>query len=410
MRIAAISYGTEGDIRPFLALARELHRAGHELVLAGDEGSAPLVEGHPLTFVPLGGGIRSRLSAGESGDDLARFVRRGRSTLAGLGVLRTLFQDHLHEWTVTFVGAVEQAGGADVVLASGLSLPAGFTAAELLDAPVVACFFQPFLPGRGQPSSVLPTGLPLALHEPLAIGGQQLGWWALAGQVNDSRRRLGLAPQRGVWRDYPSLCAWSPSLVPVPAGAGQHVTGNWALPAPAAAPDEELLAFLDDGPPPVYVGFGSMALPDGLLQAVVDGLDGRRALLAPGWSGAVPQHLPEGVRVVGHLPHSWLLPRCAAAVHHCGAGTSHAAARAGVVSVPVPIAVDQPFWASRLHAVGAATEPLAARRATAAQVSRALDRAPSHGLTAGLVGRQMAGQDGAHRAVEVLEDVAARGQ
>ncbi|MGO4956666.1 glycosyltransferase [Luteococcus sp. Sow4_B9] len=313
MRVAAISYGTEGDVRPMVALGTALRERGHEFVLAADAGTAPVAAPHGIDFVPLSGDIRSRLTGS---DEMGEFVRRGDAAVAGIGPVRHLLAEHLHRWTLDFL---EAAGAADVVLTSGLSLPAGFNAAERLGVPAVATFFQPFEPSRHQKSSMLPPRIPLRLHAPLFRLGSQASWRVVRHVVNDSRRSLGLEPRVLLWRRYQQLCAWSPTLAPPPPDWGPEVcvTGDWRLPAhDDFQPDPALADFLAAGDSPVYVGFGSMSVPDGMVRAIIDGLDGRRALLAPGWSGDVPRGLPSTVHVVGHTPHDWLFQHVSAAVHH----------------------------------------------------------------------------------------------
>ncbi len=146
-------------------------------------------------------------------------------------------------------------------------------------------------------------------------------------------------------------------------------------------PPADLVEFLDVGDPPVYVGFGSMSGFSGaatLRDRVLDGLSGHRVLLASGWAGLTDTALPSNVHPAGYIPHDWLFPRCSAIIHHCGAGTSHQAARSGVPSIPVPFTADQPFWATRLRALGIASTPLNPRKLTSEQVRTALAHATSH--------------------------------
>ena len=108
---------------------------------------------------------------------------------------------------------------------------------------------------------------------------------------------------------------------------------------------------------------------------MLDALDGRRALLSGGWSRFGEAALASNVLRIGHVPHAWLLPRVRLAVHHGGAGTTHAAAHAGVPSVVVPFAADQFFWADRLHALGVAPARLAYRDVTAVALRERMDAA-----------------------------------
>jgi sterol 3beta-glucosyltransferase len=136
-----------------------------------------------------------------------------------------------------------------------------------------------------------------------------------------------------------------------------------------------LATFLAAGEPPIYVGFGSMAVaePRPLLEALTAAIGGRRALFQPGWSGVRGSDLPANFHVIGQAPHDWLFPRAAMAIHHGGSGTTHSAARAGVPSIVVPFAGDQPFWADRLRRAGVAPAGISAHRPDARAIAAAID-------------------------------------
>jgi UDP:flavonoid glycosyltransferase YjiC (YdhE family) len=147
-----------------------------------------------------------------------------------------------------------------------------------------------------------------------------------------------------------------------------------------------------------------------LLANVLDALDGRRALLSAGWSGLGHVALPVNVRPIGHVPHAWLLPRVRIAVHHGGAGTTHAAAHAGVPSVVVPFAADQFFWADRLHALGLAPARLAYRDVTATALRERIAAAGDDRMRerARAIGESMARENGIANAVARIETLVQR--
>jgi vancomycin aglycone glucosyltransferase len=146
----------------------------------------------------------------------------------------------------------------------------------------------------------------------------------------------------------PTLAPW-----PEPADLGVVQTGAWIL------PDERLLpaglnAFLDAGPPPVYVGFGSMRAPEDVARVAIEAIraQGRRALVARGWAGLAPIDDRDDCFAVGEVNQQALFGRVAAVVHHGGAGTTTTAARAGAAQVVVPQWADQPYWARRVADLG----------------------------------------------------------
>ena len=176
--------------------------------------------------------------------------------------------------------------------------------------------------------------------------------------------------------DWPICHGFSPAVVPRPADwpPNVHVTGYW-WPArtPGWRPPDLLVDFLGAGPPPVFVGFGSMTGSHERLNDVVAAAverAGVRAVVQSGW--AELETAGDDILLVGDVPHDWLFPRTAAVVHHAGAGTTAAGLRAGVPAVPVPFLVDQPFWADRLHRLGVSPQPLPLHELTPDTLAEAL--------------------------------------
>jgi UDP:flavonoid glycosyltransferase YjiC (YdhE family) len=188
------------------------------------------------------------------------------------------------------------------------------------------------------------------------------------------------------------------------------VTGFWRLSAdPGFVPDADLAAFLDAGPPPIYVGFGSMMYdPSPTLRAVarLARTRGWRFVIGRGWlAGAVPRLDTAGVHVVGDVPHSWLLPRVALAVHHGGAGTTAASLSAGLPTLIAWFIVDQVFWAKRVQALGVGLDLGAHAHLSEAALESAISRAMEDDALrarAGSLGEQLRGEDGAQTAAREI--------
>lgn len=212
------------------------------------------------------------------------------------------------------------------------------------------------------------------------------------------------------------LCCFSPRVVPRPADWGPfaHVTGYWFLDRPAGwRPPQDLVDFLEAGPRPVCIGFGSMLEDDParLTGLVLDAVarSGQRAVLVSGWGALAERSLPESVYRVESIPYDWLFPRCAAAVHHGGAGTTALALRAGIPAVAVPFGIDQAFWGRRVRQLGAGLGPIPVRRLTAERLAAAIKTAVTdEGLRARAsdLGRLIQAEDGVGAAVRIIESVA----
>ena len=201
----------------------------------------------------------------------------------------------------------------------------------------------------------------------------------------------------------------SPSLLPQPADwpANHRICGQWRLPDSPWQPPPDLQAFLDAGPAPVYLGFGSMTGfdRDRVLPALLDALAPRRVLLFPGWAGLPSMPLPAHVFVVGPTPHEALFPRCALVIHHGGSGTTHSACRAGVPSLVMPFAADQFFWAARLQALGVAPAALSPKRLDANTLARAIGFVEHAGTRerAAALGRAMGMETGVAKAADLIQ-------
>jgi UDP:flavonoid glycosyltransferase YjiC (YdhE family) len=308
------------------------------------------------------------------------------------------------------VAAAAHAVRPDAMLLSTLVAPLGYQVAEALSVPCAGVFPQPIQATRdfgpvlvgGRSFGALGN---LALGHLMAAAARPL----YARAIHDLRHSLRLPPsslrtlQRAQLSRHPTFHGFSPAVVPRPADwpASMSVTGYWWPAAdPAWQPPAALTSFLSAGPPPVFIGFGSMAPGHGarLAPIVLDAVRraGVRAVLQAGWSGLTTTS-QDDVLSIGAAPHDWLFPRMATVVHHAGAGTTAAGLRAGVPAVTVPVLADQPFWARRLHELGIAPPPLPLPQLTAARLEGALRAAlsnPHHAARAQALSARLATEDG----------------
>jgi sterol 3beta-glucosyltransferase len=246
----------------------------------------------------------------------------------------------------------------------------------------------------------------------------ELFWRMLGPPINTARRQvldlppLSIPTAQARTQAMLHLYGFSPLLVPRPADwpAQYHVTGYWFLDPPAAwQPPPAVAAFLAAGPPPVYVGFGSMraADPQAQLALILDALaqaGERGVILTP--DGLPPVAVPETVLLVNDIPHAWLFPQMAAVVHHGGAGTTAAGLRAGRPTVVVPFFTDQPFWGRRVHDLGLGPPPLPHKRLTASGLAAAIRQArhdPQIQARAAALSTQLQAEDGVTTAIAALE-------
>ncbi|WP_062438007.1 glycosyltransferase [Herbidospora daliensis] len=395
MRIIFIGVGTRGDVEPYTGLGARLRAAGHEVTIAAHEPYRDLVTGAGLGYLPLPGDLLPVLT--------------GRLPFTAFKV----YGEQLVE------GLAGLAGTEADLLLTGVAGAVGRHVAEAMGVPSMGVHLQPIEPTGDFPPV-------------MSVFRGSLGRWGnrraarlafevpaagpmIAGLNARMRARLGLPPMtpravhlRREGDRWPVFHGFSPLVVPRPADwrPGLEVTGYWWPHRPEGRqPDPVVRDFLASGPKPVFVGFGSLAdsRAEQYTELALDAL--RRAGLRGVLQTGVRGRLTDDVLAVGDVPHDWLFPQLAAVAHHCGAGTTGIGLRAGVPAVAVPVMNDQPFWASRLTALGAAPAAIPFRRLTAARLAAALTTAvtdPAYRRRAQALATGIAAEDGAAPVVEAV--------
>jgi UDP:flavonoid glycosyltransferase YjiC (YdhE family) len=415
MHIAILTIGSRGDVQPYVALGAGLKNAGHQVRLATFADFEPLVRKHGLDFAPIAGSIRDLLET-DAGRVVLNTGGRPLSLMRGVGQVVRLVEPIMEQ----IVRDVQQAcQGADRVVVAALLYYYGDYFAQILDVPLYLSSHGPKVPTRAFQQLWFPNLAPLL---PIGGGAYNLLTHRLADQLlNRFRAPLLKKPWQKVFGEpmpkvskqcLPTIHCYSPAVLPKPADWDeyQHVTGYWFLGnEPDWLPPEDLVDFLQAGPPPVCVGFGSMGCgkPGELAGMVVEALSrsGQRGVLLMGWGGLQVTDLPDSIFKADIIPHDWLFPQTAAVVHHGGAGTTAGCLRAGVPSINVPFFADQPFWAQRVYALGVGPKAIPRKRLSVARLTEAIATAVSDTdmqRRAAEVGRRIRAEDGVGRAIELI--------
>jgi UDP:flavonoid glycosyltransferase YjiC (YdhE family) len=371
MKIALAVEGSRGDVYPMLELGASFAAAGHRIVICANPDFREVAVQRGFEFRPLGDSVREFLGS------------RASAIMRGPLKLMREFDRYARENLVNqFETLPAITRDVDMLFGAGV-LVAGPSAAELNGIPYRYVAYCPVL-------------FPSREHTPCFFLTRQYRsrranrwWWRVVGalvnatnlpRINRQRVARGLRPVSDALQHMVSerpILAADAELAPAPADAPLQIEQIPCLhPLEGAPLPAKLEAFLASGPPPVYLGFGSMPDPDpqattGELLEVVQVL-GCRALLSRGWAGLGEGPLPEGVFVLDDVSHATLFPRVAAVVHHGGAGTTTTAARAGVPQILIPHLLDQYYWSRRVRELGLGPPPILRTRLTPTQLADSL--------------------------------------
>ncbi len=409
-RIVILTYGTRGDVQPFVALGVGLQSAGYSVRLAAPAAYGDLVQSHNLEFAPLPG-------------DPARLASQ-LVDYAGLNPLRMVkaVGEFVLPLAIETLRAARLAcEGAGAIMHSFLMTEAGHLIADQLGIPDLSGqFFPVFTPTGDFPSMTFPD-LPLGR-------GYRYTTHSLTTNIFRYSSRILYAYLRYKHAELPRLPAWpfapenrpqtpilyaiSPHVLPRPQDwpHSSIITGYWDLDPPSDwNPPSELVEFLSAETPPIFIGLGS--IPDKYIQNLgemfsqaVQQTD-RRAIIAIDEIGREQFKNCASILCIDNLPHSWLFPRVKAVIHHGGAGTTAAGLRAGIPNIIIPFTADQTFWGDRVHQLGVGPAPIRFKQLSAQRLIQALNIAIHHEGVRGqakTLGNLIRQENGVAKAVEII--------
>lgn len=421
MKILITTYGTLGDVQPYVALGKGLIDAGHQVILATSERFGDFVEGHGLTFQHMDDGLLALIDTDQGKsmlenttnifDVVRQNIKLGKQ-IKPLQIAQLRETCELVKRIMPDFLLYHPKTGAAPHIAEKL----GIGCALVTPIPML-------VPTAEWPFPVLPKVKLGGWYNRLsysiitALSGIFLGKY-----IRNVRSDIDLKPlkkfdllKNGKEQDIPVLHIVSEAVLPRPKDwpTSAYMTGYCFLDREEPwKPPSDLQNFLDAGTPPVYVGFGSMAGrdPQQLTRTVVEALKCAevRGIIATGWGGMKGENLPDSILQIKNAPHDWLFPRVSAVVHHGGAGTTAAALCSGRPSIIVPFFGDQPFWGRLVHSIGAGTKPIPRKKLTSGQLAAAIMAATSNPNLmnkAEEIGYKIRHEDGIGNAVAVIEKI-----
>ena len=408
MKITILTYGSRGDVQPFIPLSLGLMARVHSVKLAAPSRFKDFVEGYGIQFVPL---------AGEPAELSQRFNDAGNNFIKMIDGM----MDHATEIAADVLLQTETAcEDADLIIHTFLHAVGAHTHARERNIPDIHIqIFPMFTPTGDYPNVTLPDLKFPFLNRMTHAMAAKISWWGSRLGFEQVRRRAGFQKRRLYWpfeKDparprTPILCAWSPSIIPPSSDWPDHVTvTGWYYfdSNEHYTPSTDLQKFLEAGVPPVCVSFGSMLNRDAerIDHVVRDALaqTGNRGILLSGWS-QVRHNSSDRILYLDAVPHDWLLPHCKMIIHHGGAGTTSAGLQAGIPNIVVPFTIDQPFWGRRVHAIGAGPSPIPVKKLSTQKLTQAILEAETNAYRerAAEIGRKIRSENGVGVAVRWIE-------
>ncbi|ONM20547.1 Sterol 3-beta-glucosyltransferase UGT80A2 [Zea mays] len=354
MQIAMLIVGTRGDVQPFIAIGKRLQDYGHRVRLATHANFKDFVMTTGLEFYPLGGDPKI----------LAGYMVKNKGFLPATPSEIPIQRKQIRDIIFSLLPACKDPDidtgvsfSADAIIAN----PAAYGhvhVAEALNIPIHIIFTMPWTPTCEFPHPFSHVKQPAGYRLSYQIVDSFV-WLGIRDMINDLRKRkLKLRPvtylsgTHAYSNDIPHAYIWSPYLVPKP--KGRCLMPDWGPKIDVVGfcfldlasdyePPETLLRWLGSGDSPIYIGFGSLPIPepDKLTRIIVQALEisGQRGIINKGWGGLGNlEESKEFVYVLDNVPHDWLFLQCKAVVHHGGAGTTAAGLKAGVKERAVELA------------------------------------------------------------------------
>ena len=424
MNIFIVTVGSRGDVQPFVALGKGLRAAGHEVTLCASASFEELITQNGLTYAYMNDAVVQLVKSDVGRSIVENATNVFKMLVLSFRLIRRMTPMQRAMQADSWVAA-RQADPDIIIYHPKLHTAPDF--AEKLGVPCILALPLPML-------------VPTSQRAAMGFPAWPLGTWynrltyALVLKITEAftrrfakrwRREHQLPPlprghdclhtARGA--PIPVMHCYSAHVSPRPSDWPDWatITGYWFLDQSEAwSPPQDLVDFLNAGPPPVYIGFGSISgrSPEETARTVIAALEeaGERGILATGWGGLDPAELPETILKIDAAPHDWLFPHMRAVVHHGGAGSTAAGLRYGKPTVVCPFFGDQPYWGGRVQDLGVGPEPIPQKKLTTENLAAAIAEAarnPEMRKEAEALAEKIKAEDGIGNALAFIEEYGA---
>lgn len=418
-RIVLTTWGSFGDLHPYMALAIELKQRGNSPVVATSEIYREKVENEGLEFFPL----RPDLPPPDS-ELAAEMIRRVSDTIRGPAYLfQKLLMPNLRD---AYDDTLTAVAGADLLVSHQVPVTGRMVAEKTGIKWISAVLFPLAFASAHDPPTPpqFPALREIALiHPAIASMMLKVGKWTMSFLVEpmqELRKDLGLAridnpifegqhsPMRVLALFSPEFAAMQPDFPPNTLITGFPFFDRNDVRSPLPPEVED---FLNEGEPPILFTLGSALvwMDSDFYKIAVEAASelGKRALLLTGDQRNLPERLPAGIACFDYVPHYRVMPRSSCIVHPGGIGTTGQALRAGRPILVVPHGQDHPDNSRRCVDLGVARSLPVARLTTSRLVTEltALLTEPSYARRAAELGQKVGAENGTKTACDEIERI-----
>jgi sterol 3beta-glucosyltransferase len=416
MHYGIVTYGSRGDVQPYIALSLGLMEKKYTVTLFANENFKGLITSYGIDFYPLAGNIEEMVRSKE----LLPFLRTG-NLIAYAREFKKMMQNIQPEINEQMLRGCKDL---DAIIATPLTFTWIYSIAEKLNKPwAIVQLSLPTTPTKKFPFAAFDM-LNFPAYNLFTYRLARYIYWRLnKKEVNAHRSTLDLPPlKRSLIKKMTdqkilNLYAFSSALISRPHDWPAHVDVSGFLTVP---PNKRKLVGMEDmpaglsdwlkeGEPPVYIGFGSIPIPDTKLfsRIIAEMIIGtnHRFIFCQGWSElpTLPRH--QQLFMVKYVNHEWLFPQCKCAVIHGGIGTIAATLKAKIPAIIVSIFADQPLWGKLMEKRKLGVH-IPFKKLTTRKLLDAIEKVESHELkkNARNTGEMINGQDGSGAAIDALEN------
>lgn len=367
MKIIIVTQGSLGDVRPFLSIGIAFRKRGDEVIVCAPGNFQELFSSHGFQFYSIGLDFQS--IASENGADKTEKVQKKKSVMQ-------LLNQSITDQFLALPSIAKEAGliignGFDF---AGRSIAGYYKIPYFIIVPMPLAFRSKYHAPMSIPYQHLPSWLNLFFWWAGEIGSKIL----FCKKINKHRRDLGLS-EISNYTDFMSedaLLAADSILAPLPPDCKNIFQCGFLDFDEEIMTDRKILDFINEGTPPVYIGFGSMTYdtPEKTSEILKELIEcgNFRFIISKGWANLGLKTESKNVLFIDYVPHSKLFPMMSVIIHHGGAGTTSAAARAGIPQIIIPHAMDQFYWGDRVMKLKIGVAPIPRKKLTGKKLADAV--------------------------------------